>query len=99
MLLGIWRFSPFLTIHSLQTGAPSGSVVTKIKVPDGHCEQFEQKCQVSPKFVFLYSEMASGDEGEPLSIIAIIRSRPWNCPSHQVWHFKSAVSKIEQPLV
>jgi len=36
--------------------------VIKTKVSVGHCEQFEQKCQVSLELVFRYSAGSSGDD-------------------------------------
>jgi hypothetical protein len=43
-------------MHSPQTCAPLGRTVSETKVSGGHCEQFEQKCQISLELFFLYSE-------------------------------------------
>jgi hypothetical protein len=42
-------------MHSPQTCAPSGRTVSKTKVIGGHCEQFDQKCQISLELIFRYS--------------------------------------------
>ena len=51
-----------LEIHSVQTCAPSGRTVSETKVSGGHCEQFEQKCQVSLQLAFRYSEEISRND-------------------------------------
>ena len=59
-------------MHSSQSWAPSGRTASDTKVSGGHCEQFEQKCQISLELVFRYSERRS-NEDQSCAACSIIR--------------------------